>query len=263
MEEAQKKAIEKLGDADDVSSQLQWVHGFGRYSRRLWLDALLGSLLPFAVTICYAGLQRLIPALEPLPPIAVLALVAIGISIHAFRAAVPAWTVTWLGISNVFVLGLAYGLAFLSVKALQFGFLYSHLVAIGTAGIVLLATTYWMARHHVELTLLFLLPLTLPYVVVGYEDVNAGHALLVLPIAGIFTMAFPFFYLLTRNQYPVFFSSLGFVFYTGIYADIMMNSPAPFNATGFARVGLAVLLYIVPLLVISSPAYRYLRRRAS
>lgn len=262
MEDAKKKAIEKLGDADDVSSQLRWVHGFGRYSRRLWLDALLGSLLPFAVIICYAGLQMLIPALEPLPPIAVLAVAAIGISIYAFRAAVPAWTVTWLGISNMFVLGLAYGLAFLSMEALQFEFIDSHLVAIGFACCVLTATTYWMAKQHVELTLLFLLPLILPYIAIGYEDVDASHGWVVLPVVGTFTIAFPFFYLLTRNQRPVFFASLGLVFYSGLYADIVIHSPAPFNATGLTRIGLAVLLYVVPLLMISTPAYLYLRRRA-
>ena len=259
MEEAQKTAVEKLGSPDELSRKLRWIHGFGGYSRRLWVDALLGSLLPFAVIFLYVGIQRLIPALEPFSPLAVLVLVAIGISIYAFRAAVPAWTITWLGISHLLVLGLAYGAAFLALRQLQFEFLPSHLVAMGVTCIVLFMMTHWMARHHVELTLLFLLPLTLPYIVIGYEDAPSAHGWVVLPIVGFFTIAFSFFYLLTRNQHPVFFAILGLVFYTGIYADIVTNSPSPFQATGLTRFGLAALLYLVPLFIISSPAYLYVR----
>jgi hypothetical protein len=259
MEEAQKTAVERFGTPDELSRRLRWVHGFGRYSQRGWLDALLGSLLPFVVICLYVGIQQLTPALEPLSPLAVLVLVAIGISIYAFRAAVPAWTITWLGISHLLVLGLAYGASFLALRYLQLDFLPSHLVAIGSACIVLFITTRWMARHHVELTLLFLLPLTLPYIVIGYEDAPSAHGWVVLPIVGFFTIAFSFFYLLTRNQHPIFFALLGLVFYTGIYADIVRVSPAPFNATGLTRFGLAALLYLAPLSIISSPVYLYLR----
>jgi hypothetical protein len=259
MEEAQKTAVEKFGDPEDVSRKLRWAHGFGGYSQRVWLDALLGSLLPFVVICLYVGLQRLIPALEPLSPLVVLVLAAIGISVYAFRAAIPAWTVTWLGISHLLALGMTYGVAFLTLRHLEFGFLPSHLVAIGAACTVVFMTTHWMAKHQVELTLLFLLPLTLPYIVIGYEDVPTVHGWVVLPIVGFFTIAFSFFYLLTRNQHPVFFALLGLVFYTGIYADIVMYSPSPFNATGLTRYGLAALLYLVPLFIISSPAYLYVR----
>ena len=259
MEEAQKTAVEKFGAPDELSRKLRWVHGFGGYSRRVWLDALLGSLLPLVVIFLYVGIQRLVPALEPFSPLAVLVLVAIGISIYAFRAAVPAWTITWLGISHLLVLGSAYGAAFLALRHLQLEFLPSHLVAIGVTCIVLFMTTHWMARHHVELTLLFLLPLTLPYIVIGYEDAPLAHGWVVLPIVGFFTIAFSFFYLLTRNQHPILFALLGLAFYTGIYADIVMVSPAPFNATGVTRFGLAALVYLVPLFIISSPAYLYLK----
>ncbi len=259
MEEAQKTAVEKFGAPDELSRKLRWVHGFGRYSRRGWLDALLGSLLPFVVILLYIRIQELIPTLEPFSPLAVLVLVAIGISIYAFRVAVPAWTITWLGISHLLVLGLAYGAPFLALRQLQFEFLPSHLVAIGVACIVLFITTHWMARHHLELTLLFLLPLTLPYIVIGYEDAPSAHGWVVLPIVGSFMIAFSFFYLLTRNQHPIFFALLGLVFYTGIYADIVRTNPAPFAATELTRFGLAALLYLVPLFIVSSPPYLYLR----
>jgi hypothetical protein len=49
MEEAREEAIKKLGDPKDVSRKLNMVHAFGRYSERPWLDAVLGSVLIYAV----------------------------------------------------------------------------------------------------------------------------------------------------------------------------------------------------------------------
>jgi hypothetical protein len=191
----------------------------------------------------------------------VLLLAAVGISLYAYKAAVPAWTVTWLGFTHLLVLAIVYIAGYLGTKAFGLGALYSHLAGMAAACIALFFTTTWFARKHLELTLLFLLPLTLPFIVVGYEDIPLTHGLVVLPIIGIFCVAFAFFYLLTRNQHPLLFACLGFVFYTGLYIDIVFHSPAPFNASGVPLIVIGLLLYVLPLILISSPAFYYLKRR--
>jgi hypothetical protein len=263
MEDAKEKAVEDFGDPEDVSRGLNWIHGFGWYSGRPWVDALLGSVAILVVLAGYSLVQKLIPILEPFPPIAVLFLVAAGITIYAYRAAVPAWTVTWLGIMNFAVLAFAYVAAFFGMNILQFGQLCAHLAGVAAACIALFVTTFWFTKKHLELTLLFLLPLTLPYLAIGYEDTPAGHGFYVLPVVGIFWVGFAFFYLLTRNQHPFLFACLGFVFYTGLYVDIVLNSPAPFNASGFQLTFIWALLYVIPLIMVSSPAYLLLKRRFS
>jgi hypothetical protein len=261
MEESRGQAIKKLGDPKDLSRTLNMIHGFGRYSERPWIDALLGSVLIVAVPLGYWLLQNLVPILEPFPPIGALLLVAVGVSLYAYKAAVPAWTVTWLGVTHLLVLAVVYLAGFLGAKAFGGGALASHLVGMAAACIALFVTTTWFARRHLELTLLFLLPLTLPFIVVGYEDIPLTHGRVVLPIIGIFWVAFAFFYLLTRNRHPFLFAILGFVFYTGLYADIVIHSPSPFNASGLPLIVIVTLLHILPLMLISSPALYYLKRR--
>lgn len=261
MEDAREEAIIKLGDPKDVSRKLNMVHGFGRYSKHPWIDALLGSVLIYAVALGYWLLQSLIPILEPFPPMGVLLLVAVGISLYAYKAAIPAWTVTWLGLTHLLLLAIAYFAVHLGTQALGLEALYSHLAGMGAACIALFFTTTWFAQKHLELTLLFLLSLTLPYIVVGYEDVSLKHGVIVLPIIGFFWVTFAFFYLLTRNQHTFLFACLGFAFYTGLYIDIAIHSPAPFNATGFSQIVIGVLFYVLPLIMISSPAFYYLKRR--
>jgi hypothetical protein len=263
MQEAQEKAVEDFGDPKDISRKLNWIHGFGWYSKRPWIDALLGSVLILVVPAGYSLLQKLIPALEPFPAIAVLFLVAAGITIYAYRAAVPAWTVTWLGSMNLLVLTAAYVGVCSGVKAFQVGQLHAQLAGMAAACIALFATTFYFSKKHLELTLLFLLPLAFPYIVLGYEDTPPEHGLFVLPIVGIFWVGFAFFYLLTRNQHPVLFACLGFLFYTGLYVDIVLNSPAPLNASGLRLAFIWALLYGIPLITTSSPAYHYLKRRTT
>ncbi len=261
MEEAREEAVKKFGDPKDVSRKLNMIHSFGRYSKRPSVDALLGSVLIYAVAFGYSLLQSLIPMLEPFPPTGVLFLVAVGISLYAYKAAIPAWTVPWLGITHLLVLAVVYIAGHLCTKAFGLGALYSHLAGMAAACVALFLTTTWFARKHLELTLLFLLPLTLPYIVVGYEDISLKRGVIVLPIIGVFWVAFAFFYLLTRNQKPRLFACLGFVFYTGLYIDIVLHSPAPLNATGFPLAVIGVLLYVLPLILVSSPAFYYLKRK--
>lgn len=260
MEEARNRALADFGDPKAVSRKLNWIHGFGWYSRRPWIDAVLGSILPVLVAWGYSHLQSLFPVLEPYPPITVLFLVAMGVSFYAFRVAVPAWTVTWLGIAHLSVLFVVLGGTAEALRALGFNWLPSYLAGIAAASVVLASTTHWFARRHVELTLLFLLPLTLPYIAAGYQDVAPEHASLIVPSAGLFTALFAFFYLLTRNRHPAVFGCLAFIFYTGLYVDIMLHNPAPFQASGLRLAFLGVALYAVPILLVSSPVYRYWRK---
>ena len=258
--EALKKAVEAMGESSRVSRELNWVHGFGRHSRRPWVDALLGGIAPFALASLYEVLQSLVSDLGSVPAMAVVWLVALGVSIYALKKAVPAWTVTWLGLTNMMVLFFLYVGAYGSLSALGLEWAGAYGFAVLVTALALFFSTYWVAKHNVEMTLLFLLPLAILYIGAGYQDVEPSHASSVVPFIMYFGPIFAFAYLLTRNRYPLLFGAIGLAFYTGLYLDIMAHNPPPLNASGLQLVGVQILIYFVPLLFISSPAYFYRKR---
>ncbi len=261
--EARKKAVEAMGESSRVAREPNWVHGFGRYSRQPFVDALLGGIAPFALASLYEALQSLVSGLESIPAIAVVWLVALGVSIYALKQAVPAWTVTWLGLTNMMVLFFLYVGTHGSLSALGLGWAGAYGSAVLVTSLALFFSTYWVAKHHVELTLLFLLPLAVLYFGAGYQDVDPSHTRSVVPFIVYFGPVFASAYLLTRNRCPLLFGAIGLTFYTGLYFDIMAHNLPPLNASGLQLVGVQILIYIVPLLLVSSPAYFYRKKKVS
>ncbi len=252
-----------MGESSRVSRELHRVHGFGRYSRRPFVDALLGGIAPFALASLYETLQTSVSGLESIPAMAVVWLVALGVSIYALKQAVPAWTVTWLGLTHMMVLFFLYVGTYGSLSALGLGWTGAYGFAVLVTSLTLFFSTYWVAKHNVESTLLFLLPLAVLYFGAGYQDVDPSHARSVVPFIMYFAPVYAFAYLLTRNRYPLLFGAIGLVFYTGLYLDIMAHNPPPLNASGLQLVGVQILIYLFPLLLISSPAYFYRKRKVS
>jgi hypothetical protein len=260
MNEAQERAMEALGEPNALSRKLRWVHAFGRYSKHPLLDALLGSL-PFLLTV--AGM--LVEALAARPGLSVfVCIVVIGVAIYALKVAVPAWTMTWLGFANLFFMSFLYGGVYVGMRfVLDVGWAPTYLAALLVSAAALVTTTVLVAKKSVELTLLFLLPLAIFYTTVGYEDAAPSHRFLMTIIAALFAFVFSFAYLLTRNRRPILYAALGFIFYNALYVDIIRTGPSTLNTAGPVLVGLWALIYIVPLLLVSSPAYFYVRRKMS
>jgi hypothetical protein len=254
-DEAEQKAIGALGEPGKISRQLKWVHGFGRSSNRPWIDALLGSL-PF-------GLALLGICLRLSFPLYLWWSIVIGVSVYALKEAVPAWTASWLGLAHLLVLfflfnGTYGGMRFL----LGYGWAASYSLAFLSTAVVLFGSTFLLARKKVELTLLFLLPLTALYVAVGFEDVAPSHRFFIALLVLVFAFVYAFSYLLNRCQRPVLFAAIGFVVYNALYLDVMRTAPAPLDSTGMTLLGLRILIYTIPLTLISSPVCYYFKRRA-
>jgi hypothetical protein len=253
MDEAQIRATEALGNPNAVSRKLKWVHGFGRYSSRPLLDACLGSL-PFLLALAGILVGDSIAV--------VLWIAVIGVSIYALKEAIPAWTLTWLGFGGLIAWVAVFGLTFGAIKSvLDLSFALAYTSAFLMTASALVALTILIARKGVEVTLLFLLPLGILYTTVGYEDAAPSRRFFMTTVAAIFAFVFSFAYLMTRNRYPLAFGAAGFLFYNALYGDIIRSGVSPLNATGPALVMLWALIYCIPLLLVSSPAYFYLKRR--
>jgi hypothetical protein len=260
MEEAQKRAVEAFGKPRAVSRKLKWVHGFGRYSKRPWLDALLGSL-PFLLAFVSMLVEAAVPRLGLVNFGVFVWIIVIGVSVYALKEAVPAWTVTWLGLANFLVLFILFGGIFGGARfVLGASWPVAYLAAFIVASAALILSGVSMAQKNVEQTLLFLLPLAILYATVGYEDAAPSHRMLMTAIAALFAFVFSFAYILTRNRRPILFAAIGFLFYSTLYIDILRTSPSPLNATGPALVAIWSLIYVVPLLLVSSPAYFFLKK---
>jgi hypothetical protein len=260
MEEAQRQAVEAFGNPKTVSRKLKWVHGFGRYSKHPLIDALLGSL-PFLLAFASMLVEAAVPRLGLVNYGVFVWIVVIGVSVYALKEAVPVWTVTWLGLANFLVLFILFGGIFGGARfVLGAGWPIAYLAAFIVASAFLILSSVLMAKKNVEQTLLFLLPLVILYATVGYEDAAPHHRFLMTAIAALFAFVFSFAYILTRNRRPVLFAALGLLFYSAMYIDIVRTSPSPLNTTGPALIGLWMVIYIVPLVLVSSPAYFYLKK---
>ncbi|MFQ5930582.1 MAG: permease prefix domain 1-containing protein [Acidobacteriota bacterium] len=253
MEHAQEKAIEKFGNPAKISRELNWVHGFGRWSTRRILDSFLGSLpFLFCLVLIFFVEIRLIPVNSYL--FGLFWVLILGVSIYALRKAVPAWSIPWLGFLNVIVLQVLFVFA-----AVVWG---QGLAGIAIVSCTLIFSTYLMAKRQPESVFLFLLPMAVPYVFFGYDEVVRSHRMFMEGLVILWAAALCFIALYTRLRWVKLIGVAGFCLYTFVYIDILRAPLVAPLKTNYLGLSPALLGYFIPLLVVLvAPGYLYFKKR--
>ncbi|MFQ6082276.1 MAG: permease prefix domain 1-containing protein [Candidatus Aminicenantia bacterium] len=253
-EEAQKRAVKIFGSSSKIARKLQWIHGFGRFSENRFLDALLGTI-PFILSLPIILLVETKTLDRSSYFFALFWIAVIIISTYALLKGVPCWTVTWLGFLNVIILQLLF----------FFSYYLSPILPIILLFAILIFLIYLISRKDIKLTLLFLLPLAIPYVLVGYDDVIPSHRIPMGILVVLFTIVASFILLYFRLKFAYLIGALGFCLYTFVYFDIIFNAPlTPPLEKNYLGPLPTILGYIIPLLIISAaPVYLYLKEKYS
>ncbi len=254
MEKAQKKAIENFGKPQKIARGLQWVHGFGKFSENRLADALLGAI-PFALSLVFILLMETQTINRNSYLFAIFWIPVIVISVYAFKKGIPCWTITWLGFLNVIIFQLLF----------FYSYYLSPLLPIFLLSSILVFLLYLISRHDIRLTLLFVLPLAIPYVLVSYDDVVLSHRILMEILVVLFTITVSFILLYFRLKFAYLIAGLGFCLYSFIYFDSVFFAPLhPSFEKNYLGLVPTLLGYIIPLLVIAVvPLYYYFRQKSS
>jgi|GEM_PF-1845101 len=258
-EEAEMRILERFGDQDKFRRRLLFIHGFGRFSENSFKDGFLGSipiLLGTLLIFLYSTFHLLGFTIE-IPNIISTLLFGISllISIFAFSKGFPAWSFPWAGITFLYLAQLL--LFFSSIYKLFFipVILFSLLLLLSIYAIFKLSNF----KKGLGLTLLFLLPLSIPFAFYGSDEMVLKYKILFQIIIGLSATLFTFFLLHFRLRLSYLFSLMGFILYTLSYLYIILS---PHTFTGEENLFYLFLGYSIPLLLlISVPFYFFLKER--
>ncbi len=259
-EEAERKILERFGNPEKFKKRLLFIHGFGRFSENTFRDGIFGSIPIFLGTlvILFYSTFRFFGFTIKIPNVfsSLLFGLSLLISIFALRKGFPAKTFPWVGTTFVYLAQIL--LFFSSISKL-------YLVPAIVLPFLLLLSIYAIFKlsnfkKGLGLTLLFLLPLSIPFAFYGSDEMILKYKIILQIIIGIFATLFTFFLLYFRLRLSYIFSVLGFILYTFSYLYIIL-SPHTFAAQ--EKILYLLLGYFIPLLLlVSIPFYFLLRERA-
>lgn len=261
--EAEKIIIENFGNPEKFSKKLLWIHGFGRFRKDILIlrDSILGAIPLFMGTLIIllyssAGLLGI-----PIKILHILNTVFFAlcllVSVNSFRKAFPAWTFPWSGIIFLYLIQIL----FVSLTLLaKLNFLPLVLIAFLICLAIYAIFKFSDFKRGLGLTLLFLLPFSLPFAFFGSDEIVMEYKILFEITIGLFATISAFFLLYSKLRLSYLITVIGFLFYTFSYLFITF---APHTFTGEDNFIYLLLGYLIPLILIGSiPIYYFLKERA-
>lgn len=258
-EEAEREIIKRFGNPEKISRKLLWIHGFGRFRKDILKDSILGASPLFIGTLIillYSAIGLLGISIK-FPNIlnTVFFALCLLVSLYSFKKSFPAWTFPWSGITFVYLIQIIF--FYSSLKKL-------FLIPLLSVPFLIFLSIYAIFKlsnfkRGLGLTLLFLLPFSIPFAFFSSDEMVIEYKILFQIIIGLFATASTFFLLYSRLRLSYFFSVLGMFFYTFSYLYITFT---PHTYTGEENILYLLLGYFIPLLIIGSiPFYYFLKEK--
>ncbi len=259
-EEAEKKIIERFGNPEKISRKLLWIHGFGRFRKNILKDSILSATPIFIGTLIiliYSTIHLLGITIK-IPNIlsTVFFALCLLISLHSFQRAFPAWTLTWTGMTFVYLIQIIF-LSFTLFAKMDF----VPLLFLSFLFLLSIYTIFKFSdfKRGLGLVLLFLLPFSIPFAFFGSDEMVIEYKILLEIAIGLFATFSAFILLYSKLRFSYLILIIGAFLYTFSYFYMIF---APHTFKGEENIIYILLGYAVPLILIGSiPFYYFMKEK--